>query len=62
MPDSNTGLGYTDLLISAIYKISGVQGGKADYGLASALSVLVFIIVGVVSAIAFRQTKKLEEY
>jgi len=62
LPDSNTGLGYTDLLISAIYKISGVQGGKADYGLASALSILVFIIVGVVSAIAFRQTKKLEEF
>lgn len=62
MVDSSTGLGYTDLLISAIYKISGVQGGKADYGLASALSILVFIIVGVVSAIAFRQTKKLEEF
>ncbi|MGC4175169.1 ABC transporter permease subunit [Demequina sp.] len=62
MADSNTGLGYTDLLISAIYKISGVQGGKADYGLASALSILVFIVVGVVSAIAFRQTKKLEEF
>lgn len=62
LPDSNTGLGYTDLLISAIYRISGVQGGKADYGLASALSILVFIIVGVVSAIAFRQTKKLEEF
>ena len=62
MAESNTGLGYTDLLISAIYKISGVQGGKADYGLASALSVLVFIVVGVVSAIAFRQTKKLEEF
>lgn len=62
MEDSSSGLGYTDLLISAIYKISGVQGGKADYGLASALSVLVFIVVGVVSAIAFRQTKKLEEF
>jgi len=62
MPESNTGLGYTDLLISAIYRISGVQGGKADYGLASALSILVFIVVGVVSAIAFRQTRKLEEF
>jgi arabinogalactan oligomer/maltooligosaccharide transport system permease protein len=62
MEDSNTGLGYTDILISAIYRISGVQGGRADYGLASALSILVFIIVGVVSAIAFRQTKKLEEF
>jgi arabinogalactan oligomer/maltooligosaccharide transport system permease protein len=62
MVDSSTGLGYTDILISAIYRISGVQGGKADYGLASALSILVFIIVGTISAIAFRQTKKLEEF
>ncbi len=60
--DGNTArLGSTDLLISAIYKISGVQGGVADYGLASALSVIVFIVIGVISALAFRQTRKLEE-
>ena len=60
--DSNTArLGSTDLLISAIYKISGVAGGVADYGLASALSIIVFIVIGVISALAFRQTRKLEE-
>jgi len=57
-----SGLGSTDILISAIYSISGVAGGVADYGLASALSIIVFVVVGVVSAIAFRQTRKLEEY
>ncbi|MDO5676122.1 MAG: ABC transporter permease subunit [Propionibacteriaceae bacterium] len=55
-------LGATDILISAIYKISGVSGGVADYGLASALSIVVFVIIGVISAVAFRQTRKLEEY
>ena len=55
-------LGATDILISAIYKISGVSGGVADYGLASALSIVVFIVIGVISALAFRQTRKLEEY
>ena len=30
--------------------------------LASALSIIVFIVVAVISALAFRQTKKLEEY
>ena len=56
-----TGLGGTDILISAIYRISGVAGGAADYGLASALSIVVFIVIGVISAVAFRQTRKLEE-
>lgn len=62
IPGAPYALGSTDILISAIWDISGVAGGKADYGLASALSILVFIVVGVISAIAFRQTKKLEEY
>lgn len=56
-----SGLGSTDILISAIYSISGIAGGVADYGLASALSILVFVIVGIISALAFRQTRKLEE-
>ena len=56
-----SGLGSTDILISAIYSVSGVAGGVADYGLASALSIVVFVVVGVVSAVAFRQTRKLEE-
>jgi len=59
--DSATGLGSTDILISAIYQISGVAGGSADYGLASALSIIVFVVIGAISAIAFRQTRKLEE-
>jgi arabinogalactan oligomer / maltooligosaccharide transport system permease protein len=58
---SNEGLGSTDILISAIYQISGVAGGEADYGLASALSIIVFIVIGAISALAFRQTRKLEE-
>lgn len=60
-PGASSGLGSTDILISAIYQISGVAGGVADYGLASALSIIVFIVIGVISALAFRQTRKLEE-
>lgn len=62
IPGAPYALGATDILISAIYDISGVSGGAADYGLASALSILVFAVVGGISAIAFRQTRKLEEF
>ena len=56
-------VGATDILISMVYQISGlsVAAGARNFGLASALSIIVFIIVGTVSAIGFRQTKKLEE-
>lgn len=61
--DAAVPLGHTDILISMVYNISGLDGtgGSRDYGLASALSIVVFLIVGTVSAIAFRQTRKLEE-
>ena len=61
-PGNANRLGATDILISAIYKISGVSGGVADYGLASALSIIVFFVIGAISAVAFRQTRKLEEF
>lgn len=59
--DTSTPLGNTDILISMIYQISGVSGGRADFGLASALSILVFLVVGTISALAFRQTRRLED-
>lgn len=59
--DTSAALGHTDILISMIYQISGAGGGRSDYGLASALSILVFLVVGTISALAFRRTRKLEE-
>lgn len=59
--DTSAVLGHTDILITMIYQISGVAGGRADYGLASALSIVVFLVVGGISALAFRRTRKLEE-
>ncbi|TQL03184.1 ABC transporter permease subunit [Cellulomonas sp. SLBN-39] len=59
--DTAAVLGHTDILISMIYQISGVAGGRADFGLASALSIIIFVIIGTISALAFRRTRKLEE-
>ena len=53
--------GGTDILISFVYKIAFSSGVGADYGLASAFSVLIFIVIGGLSAISFRRTKFLEE-
>ena len=53
-------VGSTDILISMVYKVAFV-GAQADYGLASAFSILIFIIVGTISVLAFRRTKALEE-
>ncbi|QIK83793.1 ABC transporter permease subunit [Sanguibacter sp. HDW7] len=55
------GLGSTDILISMVYKIAVEAGGSKDYGLASAMSIVIFLIVGVVSYIGFRKTRQLEE-
>ncbi|MDR2114099.1 MAG: ABC transporter permease subunit, partial [Bifidobacteriaceae bacterium] len=55
-----TAAGGTDILISMVYKLADTSG-QPDYGLATALSLVIFIIVGVISAWSFRQTRKLEE-
>ena len=62
IPGAPYALGSTDILITAIYSISGVSGGAADFGLASALAIVVFVLVGIIAAIAFRQTRRLEEF
>ena len=56
-------VGATDILISMVYRISGIGGGaaRADLGLAAALSIIIFVIVAVISVLGFRQTRKLEE-
>ncbi|GAB4100513.1 ABC transporter permease subunit [Sinomonas halotolerans] len=60
-PDTTMNLGATDLLITMVYKVAFGGGAGRDYGLASALAILIFIIVAVISAVSFKQTKSLEE-
>ncbi|MGX1702998.1 ABC transporter permease subunit [Microbacterium sp. NPDC055357] len=53
-------VGHTDILISMVYKVA-FTGQNRDYGLASAFTILIFIVVAVISIISFRRTKALEE-
>ncbi|ACQ79740.1 Fructose-bisphosphate aldolase [Beutenbergia cavernae DSM 12333] len=61
-PGSGLPIGQTDILISMVYQISGLSGtGAREYALASAMSILIFIFVGVISLLTFRRTRQLEE-
>ncbi len=61
IPGAGTPAGYTDILISYTYRIAfgGARGN--DYGLAAAISVIIFIIVATVTMFNFRYTGQLEE-
>ena len=59
-PGAPVVIGESDILISMVYSIA-FESGQKQYGLASALSILIFFVVGLVSWLGFRQTRKLEE-
>ncbi|MET0830568.1 MAG: ABC transporter permease subunit [Microbacterium sp.] len=59
-PNAPIPVGYTDILISMVYKVA-FTGQNRDYGLAAAFSILIFIVVAVIAIITFRKTKALEE-
>jgi maltose/maltodextrin transport system permease protein len=52
--------GSTDILISYTYKLAFQAAGGADYGLAAAVSIMIFFIIAAISAISFSRTKALE--
>lgn len=58
--DTSMNIGATDILITVVYK-TAFSGVGRDFGLASALSIVIFLIVATISAISFNKTKALEE-
>ena len=52
--------GTTDILLSWVYRVA-LDASPQRQGLAAAISVLIFVIVGVISAIGFKYTKTFEE-
>ena len=49
--------GNTDILISYTYKLAIATGKGSDYGLASAVAIIIFFIVAGISAISFWRTE-----
>lgn len=56
----NTNIGDTDLLITYAYRLA-FSGAAPSYGLAAAVSVIIFALVAIMSLPGFRATKALEE-
>jgi arabinogalactan oligomer/maltooligosaccharide transport system permease protein len=59
--DGSSVAGSTDILISYTYKIAFAAGKGNDFGLASAISIIIFLIIGTISAISFSRSKALRE-
>ena len=58
---AQTPAGHTDILISYTYRLAFESGSGQDFGFASAIAILIFIMVATISAISFRRSRALEE-
>jgi ABC-type sugar transport system permease subunit len=53
--------GYTDILISYTYRMAFGNQSGADYGYASAITIVIFLLVAVATLIQYRYTKTWEQ-
>lgn len=55
--------GSTDLLVTWLFKLSGLgtSGAQPQYNLASAIGIIIFVVIATVSIISFRRTKSFKE-
>lgn len=60
IPGEATPAGQTDILISYTFRLA-FGSGTADYGLASAIALFIFLLVGALTIFNFRYTRQLEE-
>ncbi len=58
---ASTRAGHTDILISYVYNLAFAGGRGFDYGLASAITIVIFVIVGTLTLLQFRFTNMWEE-
>ncbi|MCB9135089.1 MAG: ABC transporter permease subunit [Anaerolineales bacterium] len=58
---ASTTAGHTDILISYVYNLAFAGGRGVNYGFASAITIVIFFIVGSITLFQFRFTKMWEE-
>ncbi|MEP7293342.1 MAG: ABC transporter permease subunit [Chloroflexota bacterium] len=61
MPNTIVPMGYTDILISFVYRLAFVTSNVTDYGLAAAITVMLFILVSAMVIIQLRFTNVFRE-
>jgi ABC-type sugar transport system permease subunit len=61
MPNVPTPVGYTDILATYTYRIAFGASGVSDYGYASAITIMIFLILFIITQLQFRFTNMLEE-
>ncbi|GCD96732.1 ABC transporter permease subunit [Embleya hyalina] len=59
-PDAPIEVGSTDLLISLVYKLA-FGGSNRQYGMACAVSILIFVVVAAISVVGLRRSRAFEE-
>lgn len=58
---ASTTAGHTDILISYVYNLAFSGGRGVNYGFASAITIIIFFIVGGITLFQFRYTRMWEE-
>jgi len=61
IPTATTQAGYTDIIISYVYNLAFASGRGVQYGYASAISLVLFLLIAVMSLLQFKFTNMWEE-
>ena len=61
MPGALTPVGETDILISYTYRLAFEGGQGQDFGLASTISIFIFVIISILTLINFKMTNMAKE-
>lgn len=61
MSGTPTPAGHTDILISYVYNLAFSGSSGINYGFAAAITIIIFLIVGIITLLQFRYTNMWEE-